>query len=269
MWDNAKDQALARNRENQLTGNFWRTLIDGGAIAQRFHNTSASAWDIVEGVLSMGKNSDALLLQEELVEQQKHLSETEAGKTLYTRLQKPLDSKVPEEGEVIENGEIVGTQVNGDFTSKPPKAPKEALPIDTSSTPPPLEIPRRRPGPFDINAAKRDLSAPPLSALATARNIERLQDVEYPEGVRSPREDLNKDVKDGKFRYLNTARARFRFVHLPADTTATSSCSLWYSARRSLPTFHHWAPWVSNPWISHPLSWFVVVWDAIASHQVR
>jgi translation initiation factor 4G len=117
------------------------------------------------------------------------------------------DSKEPEEGEVIENGEIVETQVNGDFTSKPPKAPKEALRIDTSSMPPPSEIPRRRPGPLDINAAKRDMSAPPLSALATARNIERLQDIEYPEGVRSPREDLNKDAKDGKFRYLNIVRA--------------------------------------------------------------
>lgn len=115
------------------------------------------------------------------------------------------DSKEPEEGEVIENGEIVEIPVNGDSASKPPKAPKEALRIDTSSMPPPLEIPRRRPGPLDINAAKRDMSAPPLSALATARNIERLQDIEYPEGVRSPREDLNKDAKDGKFRYLNIA----------------------------------------------------------------
>ncbi|KAI9568879.1 armadillo-type protein [Boletus coccyginus] len=89
------------------------------------------------------------------------------------------DSKEPEEGEVVENGEVLETQVNGDFT----------------------KIPRRRPGPLDINAAKRDMSTPPLSALATARNIERLQDIEYPEGIRSPKEDLNKDAKDGKFRY--------------------------------------------------------------------
>lgn len=116
------------------------------------------------------------------------------------------DSKEHEEGEVIENGDILETYVNGDLASKPqPKAQKEALRIDTSSMPPPLEIPRRRPGPLDINAAKRDISAPPLSALATARNIERLQDIEYPEGVKSPREDLNKDAKDGKFRYLNIA----------------------------------------------------------------
>ena len=43
----------------------------------------------------------------------------------------------------------------------------------------------------------------PLSVFATAKNIERLQDIEYPEGVKSPREDLNKDAKYGKFRYLN------------------------------------------------------------------
>jgi translation initiation factor 4G len=84
------------------------------------------------------------------------------------------DFKEPEEGEVVENGKIVETQVNGDSISK---APKEVLRIDTSSMPPPLEIPRRRPGPLDIGAAKRDLSAAPLSALATARNIERLQDI--------------------------------------------------------------------------------------------
>ena len=135
----------------------------------------------------------------------------------------PEDSKEPEEGEVVENGEIVETQVNGDVPTKPSRAQKEALRIDTSSMPPPLEIPRRRPGPLDINAAKRDVSAPPLSALATARNIERLQDIEYPEGIKSPREDLNKDVKDGKFRYLNiVCGIHLRFSHVPAGTTGIS-----------------------------------------------
>lgn len=165
------------------------------------------------------------------------------------------DSKDHEEGEVVENGEILETHVNGDLTSKPSKGPKEALRIDTSSMPPPLEIPRRRPGPLDINAAKRDMSAPPLSALATARNIERLQDIEYPEGVKSPREDLNKDAKDGKFRYLAIVRVVLScFVHFPIGTTATSSCSLCSSVRRSRLTFLHWTFWVSNLWISQPLA---------------
>ena len=68
------------------------------------------------------------------------------------------------------------------------------------------EIPRRCRGLLDIHAPKRDMSTP-LFVLATARNIKRLQDIEYPEGVRGPREDLNKDAKDGKFRYLNIACA--------------------------------------------------------------
>ena len=91
-WDIIKDKALARDREDELKreGDFWRTLIDGGAVAKRFDNASASAWDIVEGILEIGKASDGLLLQEELVEQQKRLNETEAGKILYTRLQKLL-----------------------------------------------------------------------------------------------------------------------------------------------------------------------------------
>ena len=127
-----------------------------------------------------------------------------------------------EEGDVIENGEIVETQVNSDVPNKPSRAQKEALRIDTSSMPPPLEIPRRRPGPLDINAAKRDTSAP-LSTLVMARNIERFQDIKYPEGIKSPREDLNKDVKDGKFRYLNiVCGILLRFSHVPAGTTAIS-----------------------------------------------
>ena len=92
MWDIMKDKALASNREDQIKreGNFWRTLIDGGAIAKRFDNTSASAWDIVDGILRMEKDSGELLLREGLVGQQKRLNVTEAGNILYNRLQKLL-----------------------------------------------------------------------------------------------------------------------------------------------------------------------------------
>ncbi|KAI5982485.1 ARM repeat-containing protein [Pisolithus albus] len=62
------------------------------------------------------------------------------------------------------------------------------------------EFARRRPESQD-NAAKIDSSAPPLSALLTARNIDRLDEVEYPEGIRSPKTELNQNAKDGKFRY--------------------------------------------------------------------
>ena len=93
MWDLMKDQAMANQREAQLTGDFWQVLIEGGATAHRFYNTPASAWSIVGDLLSLGNGGDDLLLQEELVEQQKRLNETEAGKAIYNRLQKLLSEQ--------------------------------------------------------------------------------------------------------------------------------------------------------------------------------
>ncbi|KIJ65955.1 hypothetical protein HYDPIDRAFT_151661 [Hydnomerulius pinastri MD-312] len=143
--------------------------------------------------------------QKEALEQEEaQLEAEEAQDTVETPVETPVEeSQEPEDGEVIENGETSEPHVNGngDTASKPVKTLKEALRIDTSSMPPPSELPRRRPGPLDLNAAKKDNSAPPPSALMTAKHIERLEDVPYPEGVMSPREDLNKDAKDGKFRY--------------------------------------------------------------------
>jgi len=92
MWDKVQDRVVAQHRETELTTEFWRQLINEGAVARRFYNTPASAWDIVDDVLvRVGKGGlDALLLQEELVEQQKRLNETEAAKILYSQLQKLL-----------------------------------------------------------------------------------------------------------------------------------------------------------------------------------
>ncbi|KAG2043918.1 armadillo-type protein [Suillus americanus] len=69
------------------------------------------------------------------------------------------------------------------------------------SMPCPTEISRRRPGPLDLASAKRDVSAPPPSALLTARVIENLSEVAYPEGIKSPKIELNANVRDGRFRY--------------------------------------------------------------------
>jgi len=102
-----------------------------------------------------------------------------------------LQDLEPEEGEVIENGEVSEQPVNG--ANKSLKQ-KESLRIDTS------ESAKRRLIPLDINAAKKDSSSPPLSALMTARNIDRLDEIEYPQGIRSPKTELNQNAKDGKFR---------------------------------------------------------------------
>ncbi|KAG6382116.1 P-loop containing nucleoside triphosphate hydrolase protein [Boletus reticuloceps] len=92
MWDQAKDQAATLRRETQLKDEFWRALIDGGATVHRSYNTPNSAQEIVGSLLRMGhiEDGEELLLQEELVEQQKRLNETEAGKLIYHRLQNLL-----------------------------------------------------------------------------------------------------------------------------------------------------------------------------------
>ncbi|KAF8071537.1 armadillo-type protein [Lyophyllum atratum] len=46
-----------------------------------------------------------------------------------------------------------------------------------------------------------DSSGPLASALVTARYIVNLDSVSYPEGIKSPAADLNRDAKYGKFRY--------------------------------------------------------------------
>ncbi|KAK0454526.1 hypothetical protein EV421DRAFT_422018 [Armillaria borealis] len=102
----------------------------------------------------------------------------------------------PEEGEVIEETSSADADVT--VTSKD-KAKEKDLRINTTS--PPSELPRRRPGPLDLSTTKANIPAPLPSALATARIIDDLGRVPYPEGIKSPRVDLNINAKDGKFRY--------------------------------------------------------------------
>ncbi|KAK0486265.1 hypothetical protein IW261DRAFT_1359113, partial [Armillaria novae-zelandiae] len=76
-------------------------------------------------------------------------------------------------------------------TSKDQEKEKD-LRINTTS-------PRRRPGPFDLSTTKANIPPPVPSALATARIIDDLGRVPYPEGIKSPRIELNINAKDGKF----------------------------------------------------------------------
>ncbi|KAH7909368.1 ARM repeat-containing protein [Hygrophoropsis aurantiaca] len=88
--------------------------------------------------------------------------------------------------------------------------------------PPPSELPRRRPGPLDLSKQTPGSMTPgPMSALATARHIEDLSAIEYPEGIKSPSVGLNAGVKDRKFRYDRDFLLQFMSIckekpdHLP------------------------------------------------------
>ena len=92
MWDrkNATDQQQThKQRENELFERYWKTMIDHGASTARFLNTAESAWKIIDPILKRHE-TEVLLLQEELVDLKRALNETQAGKTLYSDLQRLL-----------------------------------------------------------------------------------------------------------------------------------------------------------------------------------
>ncbi|CAE6418580.1 unnamed protein product [Rhizoctonia solani] len=92
----------------------------------------------------------------------------------------------------------------------PSTVPDRPSPLSTSTTPgrpSPLSIstnerPKRPvPGPLDLTSAQGNRSAAPPSALASARIIEDLNLVPYPETIKTPNPDLNISATPGKFRY--------------------------------------------------------------------
>jgi hypothetical protein len=76
-----------------------------------------------------------------------------------------------------------------------------------------------------------NLSSPPSSPLLTARFIENLNEVAYPEGIKGPKVEPNLNVRDARFRYVVLPWS-LRATHpsFPAGTTATSFCSSCTSA---------------------------------------
>jgi translation initiation factor 4G len=126
-------------------------------------------------------------------------------------------TSLPEEGEVEDGvsqpavaiaGEVASANKGAPVLPSPP-APHEELPtkplekeplrIDTSLPSP--ENQRRRPGPLNLQATINTDIPPPLpSALATARHIEDINRITYPQGIKSPRIELNVNTQKGKFR---------------------------------------------------------------------
>ena len=93
-----------------------------------------------------------------------------------------------EEGEVEELKE----EIKDKAPEKPP------LRLDTAVSTP--SEAKKRPGPLDLSGTKGPIAPPLPSALATARIIDDLGRIDYPEGIKSPKIELNVNAKQGKFR---------------------------------------------------------------------
>jgi hypothetical protein len=81
MWDEV-DEAIGTEREKHLKSTCWKAMIDQGTKTVRYRNTADSAWTIMDDYLTTPNNRCALLLQQEMVDMERQLYETKAGKAL-------------------------------------------------------------------------------------------------------------------------------------------------------------------------------------------
>ena len=92
MWDVVKEEEGAE-RELDLRGMFWKKMISQGSNMFRFTGTYESAWDIVRHILQPRILPLSLLIQQELIDFQKLLPETEAGQCLREALEHILEKQ--------------------------------------------------------------------------------------------------------------------------------------------------------------------------------
>ncbi|KAK4466210.1 hypothetical protein QBC42DRAFT_259708 [Cladorrhinum samala] len=87
MWYMLREefQGEGLNRQQQLIDEFWRPLIDKGAWVARFDGTPASAFQIVSQLA--GRESVVLEHQRELVDEERDLGATGAGRSLLQQLE--------------------------------------------------------------------------------------------------------------------------------------------------------------------------------------
>jgi hypothetical protein len=84
----------SRSRHDQLVAEYWKPLLDKGAMAFRIENTAASAWKLINRIISPRAqktlNDTVLQIQREMVDKKKLIPETRAGKELRYTLEEVL-----------------------------------------------------------------------------------------------------------------------------------------------------------------------------------
>ena len=94
MWDKTsqqdgqkdKERLQREKREQELMDKYWRPMLELGARTARFYQDKGNcAQDIIQKLVD--SEARATLLQEETVEQNRAIVETEAAKALYSQMQ--------------------------------------------------------------------------------------------------------------------------------------------------------------------------------------
>jgi len=113
MWTKVRPVEVGVRREQELKEKYWAGMLSLGSRMMRFGDSFDAAWKMIDQIVIPETDKDnALLLQEELVKLNLRLGETEAGKTLYTKLlellsqQKETIKKLREEAVAEENEQL-------------------------------------------------------------------------------------------------------------------------------------------------------------------
>ena len=126
------------------------------------------------------------------------IEQEEAAKKAAAAVPESSESskETSEDGEV-EEGQVIELPA---AKEEPKERVKDNLRINTATSP--VTDRKQRPGPLDLSIAKTvSVTGTPIPGpLATARIIADISSVQYPEGVSSPRPELNENAKEGKFR---------------------------------------------------------------------
>lgn len=83
---------VGQKREKQLAESFWKDMIQRGSIMMQVHDDASSAWRIVHHILA-NTSIDFVLIQDELVEHRKALSQTTAGQMLRYTMEELLEQR--------------------------------------------------------------------------------------------------------------------------------------------------------------------------------
>ena len=88
------DEAVGTRREQELGETFWKDMTSRGSEIRRFHKTQSSAQGFLDSILRndpRAGNDTSLHIQQELVDLQRHIPETDAGTELRYTIQQVLD----------------------------------------------------------------------------------------------------------------------------------------------------------------------------------
>jgi hypothetical protein len=91
QWDTVSTNPLVGQvREQELRTSFWAETLGHGACYMRIQTPQRDIGEIIEYILTKQFEAVVIQIQEELVQLDKRVAETEAGETLIDTLQKQL-----------------------------------------------------------------------------------------------------------------------------------------------------------------------------------